>query len=276
MTHWLSEHFSAASQLRADIDEAGNVFVTKGVSEIYPLVCAHTDTVHPPTNVVIEEDGDKIFATDWTATQVGVGGDDKAGIYICLQLLDRLPVLKAAFFASEEPGCLGAHRAKAPWFADVGYAIEFDSPCEDIMSFSSDGLRLFPTQGPFFEAISVLLNRFGVTRWQRHPYTDVSVLKRRFTFPCLNLPAGYYRMHSPEEYVQTSVVEKSTELGCELVKALACHRYFFKALIHGHEEAGLPVPVTGLEVHDWEPSVARRCPLPVDHQTIVDRVKRLQ
>jgi hypothetical protein len=32
----------------------------------------------------------------------GIGGDDKCGVYACLELLKELPNLKAAFFVSEE------------------------------------------------------------------------------------------------------------------------------------------------------------------------------
>jgi hypothetical protein len=250
MVEWLMEYFRGTNCV-AKKDSRGNIYVTKGVSDVYPCVAAHTDTVHAPTNVIIHEEGDKLFATDWSEKQVGCGGDDKAGIYICLQMLEQLDVCKAAFFVSEENGCVGSRHCLEEWFLSAGYVMEFDSPCDDILTFTCDGTQLFPTQGPFFDAVWPVLQNYGAVNWQHHPYTDVSVLKRKFSFPCLNLPAGYFRMHSREEYVQMSVVENSFQMGMALVKALGRKAYVFKAVnVNGHE-VETPVPVTYLKTHDF-------------------------
>lgn len=252
MVDWLLDYFKARHDCVAKRDSVGNVYVTKGVAKTYPCVCAHTDTVHQPTNVLIHEEGDKLFATDWTEHQVGCGGDDKTGIYICLQMLEQLSTLKAAFFVSEENGCNGSRRCDEPWFLDVGYVMEFDSPCDDILTFTCDGTQLFPVQGPFFDAAFPQFEKFGAMNWQHHPYTDVSILKRKFDFPCLNLPAGYFRMHSPHEYVQMSVVDNSLQLGLALAASLGQQRYLFKAVNgNGNGEIKTPVPVSYLKTHDF-------------------------
>lgn len=251
MIEWLLDYLKTRHHCLAKRDELGNIYVTKGVTDIYPCVCAHTDTVHARANVLIHEEEDKLFATDWASNAVGIGGDDKTGIYICLQLLDQVPALKMAFFVSEEIGCQGAWHCNQDWFKDVGYVIEFDSPCDDIISFSSDGVQLFPVEGPFYDAALPCLKKFGAMNWQRHPYTDVSVLKRKFDFPCLNLPAGYYRMHSAEEYVQMSVVDNSLNLGEALIESLGRKRYFFKGTMENGQSAPTPVPVTYLKTHDF-------------------------
>jgi hypothetical protein len=250
MLEWLMEYFKATNCV-ARRDPRGNIYVTKGVAVVYPCVAAHTDTVHEPTNVIIHEEGDRLFATDWTEEQVGCGGDDKSGIYLCLQMLEQLPICKAAFFVSEENGCHGSRHCLEEWFLSVGYVLEFDSPCDDILTFTCDGTQLFPTQGPFFEAIWPQLQKFGATNWQHHPYTDVSVLKRKFDFPCLNLPAGYFRMHSRQEYVQMSVVENSLNLGMALVEALGNKCYVFKAVTTNGYDVKTPVPVSFLKTHDF-------------------------
>jgi putative aminopeptidase FrvX len=46
----------------------------------------------------------------------GIGGDDKCGVYACLELLKELPNLKAAFFVSEETGCHGSKKADPNFF----------------------------------------------------------------------------------------------------------------------------------------------------------------
>ena len=80
----------------------------------FTCVISHTDTVHniEVINVVEEMLPDaqgnvklslKAYNDDVNPT--GIGGDDKCGVYACLELLKELPNVKAAFFVSEETGC---------------------------------------------------------------------------------------------------------------------------------------------------------------------------
>jgi len=218
----------------SQVDSAGNVLIIKGkppVDGFYPLVCAHTDTVHPPGPpvTVMERRGNLLgYADDLGGVRAGMGGDDKAGIFVCLELLRTQPCLKVALFTSEEIGCLGSKSAEDFFFQDVGYAIEFDSPHNDIVSFSCDGQELFDDKGQFIRRAELLLETHGTTKWQRHPYTDVAVLRRRFGFECLNLPCGYFAMHSEHDFVNLAGVENAIELGTKLLTVLGCQRYTLK------------------------------------------------
>lgn len=211
------------------VDQAGNVYVTKGSPEPnqhYPLVCSHTDSVHPPVKTEIVENGDMLFAVNSsTGAFVGCGGDDKCGVFICLELLERQKVLKAAFFVGEECYCIGSRAAEAEFFQDVGYCLEFDSPQGDIVSFSCDGMQLFDPESEFAKIAVPIMDSHGANKWQNHPYTDVAVLKRRFNFSCVNLPAGYYGMHSKKEYVKISEVGNSVNLGAAMLDALGFKKY---------------------------------------------------
>jgi di/tripeptidase len=250
MLQWLSRYFEDRGY-PFYFDPSGNLYVTKGRparNSYYPCVMAHTDSVHDPIPVQIAEDQGKLIAVDGDLRQCGLGGDDKAGIFICLSLLERLPALKAAFFVSEEIGCVGSRECDPAFFDDVGYAIEFDSPCDSIMSYSCDGTRLFPDQGKFADIMVPLVLAHGVDQWQHHPYTDISIIARKFGFSCLNLPAGYFRMHTREEYVVISAVRNSVALGQKLIQALG-HKYY-----RLDTREGLPfMPVTGLACHDFDP-----------------------
>ena len=228
---WLS-HYLTQKQLSHHIDNVGNVYVTKGElhnGERYPCVSAHIDTVHEPEEVQVVLDQERLIALDSKGRQTGLGGDDKSGVYICLELLDRLPLLKVAFFVSEEIGCQGSRKSDRKFFRDVGYVMQFDSPCDDIMTYTCDGTQLFPDHGEFHDLMLPIVKAHGVTNWQHHPYTDVSVLKRLFDFPCLNLPAGYFRMHSPQEYVLPAVVDNSIRLGLSLIQAFGPKGYHYVA-----------------------------------------------
>ena len=216
----------------------GNVFITKGTpkpGEFYPLVCAHTDSVHALQPMeIVQDDKGCLYAVDpKTRAHIGCGGDDKAGVFICLELLARLPVLKAAFFWGEEVYCKGSHAAGPEFFEDVGYCIEFDSPQCDIVSYSCDGVQLFEEHGEFAKLAVPILDSHGMNRWQNHPYTDVAVLKRRFDFTCINLPAGYYYMHSQNEIVNMTDVANAIIVGDKLVEALGYKKYSF-AYVRGY------------------------------------------
>jgi hypothetical protein len=213
------------------VDEIGNIYVTKGKAEWYPCFVSHTDTVHRVnTNlkvVQLEEKG-KIILTGIdkeTMKPSGIGGDDKCGVYLCLEMLDTLDNVKAAFFVSEEIGCVGSRLADPKFFKNVGYAIQYDSPEGDSMSMTLMGKQLFGKASEFGGKVSGLITEHGITHWERHPYTDIWPLMEKFGFSCLNLAAGYHRYHTDNEYVVVDEVQNGFELGLKLHKILGENFY---------------------------------------------------
>lgn len=212
-------------------DSIGNVYVTKGETEFYPCFVSHTDTVHQINHnmkvVELEENGKKILTgIDMeTMNPSGIGGDDKCGVYLCLEMLDKLDNVKVAFFVSEEIGCIGSRQADPEFFKNVGYAIQYDSPKGNSMSMSLMGIELFGKQTNFGEKVSPLILEHGITDWARHPYTDIWPLMEKFGFSCLNLAAGYYNYHTPTEYVIVDDVTNAFELGLRLHEELGENFY---------------------------------------------------
>ena len=104
--------------IKVTTDDHKNIYITKGTlseNEFYPMFVAHTDTVHeiiPRINVELIEVvrpntfgksfGDQpVFALkgyDDNNNPTGIGGDDKCGIFICLNLLEKLDKVKIGFF----------------------------------------------------------------------------------------------------------------------------------------------------------------------------------
>ncbi len=218
-------------------DDMGNIMVTKGTATHYPCLVAHTDTVHSikddtiDIQEVIRPDAQGInqlaltgFRPD-TDIPSGCGGDDKAGVFVCLEVMERLDACKVFLPVSEETGCYGSKAAPAEWFSDVGYFIQFDSPHNDTMSQTLWGNPLYQEEGQFFGLINEQLK--GITP-KRHPYTDVAILGSRFNVECLNLPTGYYNYHRSNEYVVINDVERAIELGVELVECLGAKKYKFQ------------------------------------------------
>ena len=212
-------------------DKHNNIYVTKGNADYYPCFVSHTDTVHYINHnlkvVELEENGKKILTgiDSETMKPSGIGGDDKCGVYLCLEMLDKLDNVKAAFFVSEEIGCLGSKQADTEFFQNVGYAIQYDSPKGNSMSMTLMGKNLFNKTSDFGDKVSPLILEHGITDWARHPFTDIWPLMEKFNFSCLNLAAGYYNYHTSTEYVIVDDVENAFELGIKLHEILGENFY---------------------------------------------------
>lgn len=228
MTKYLLD-YCEKNNLSAYSDEYGNVYVTKGQADIYPCVVSHIDTVHPITEMVVKDAGDVLFAMTPDNRRTGIGGDDKAGVFVCLEMLMNTEVLKAAFFVAEEVGCLGSYLSDRKFFENVGYAIQFDAPYDNWISYTSDGVRLFEIDSDFYQKIEPIFesDMRGYSRkcLGNHPYTDVSALKSLYNFACINYSVGYERMHSPHEIVVVSNVLKCLEMAKKMVKSLGNTKY---------------------------------------------------
>ena len=93
ITNWLSEN-----NIPFYIDEYQNIYATKQTFEVdyFPCVIAHTDTVHNIDTINVKEETLKnaqgelkpaLKAYNDMGNPTGIGGDDKCGVYACLELL---------------------------------------------------------------------------------------------------------------------------------------------------------------------------------------------
>jgi hypothetical protein len=249
MVEFLVEHVRQRGSARCGevvTDEWNNVYIRKGGPGVVPCVAAHIDTVHPLCPVEIVQQDGILFGVDEQGQRTGIGADDKAGVYICLELLERFDDIAVALFAAEEIGCVGADHAPAAWFNDAGYVIEFDCPANGLVSYTSSGTRLFANDGEFIKTAAPVLQAHGLTRWQHHPYSDVMALRRRFNFSCLNLSCGYYNWHRSDDYVVVEEVEAAVNAGEALIAALGCRSYPFDV---GADDVSAPLcEVTSLQI----------------------------
>jgi tripeptide aminopeptidase len=227
-------------------DAKGNLYLTKGCDymtsgEYYPCVVAHMDTVHrshsdlieSKTNLIVESSTYSEGSNDEITTliakhpetkeQTGIGGDDKCGVYVCLEMFKRFDVLKGAFFVEEEIGMLGSKVADDNFFKNVGYAIQFDAPSSNWISEICSGVRLFDED--FRSEIKDTLNECGYTKFSVDPFTDVNQLAKKYDFNCLNLGCGYYRQHTNSEYVVIEEVFNSVRAGEKLITKLRLEKY---------------------------------------------------
>ena len=224
-----------------EVDDYYNIYVTKQTDEnieYFPCVVAHTDTVQ---QLDIINDHEEQLPNDQGELKLalkgyndkgkptGIGGDDKCGVFACLELLKELPNLKVAFFVSEETGCHGSKNASKNFFDNLGYAIQFDPPGNSMVSQYCMGVQLFDSTSNFFEKCDkVLTETFNrERRYESHPYTDVYMLKKLFDFSCINFAIGYYRYHTPNEYVVVEDVYNGIKTGKELIESLGYEKYIY-------------------------------------------------
>ena len=224
-------------------DKKGNLYLTKGVldstDEYFPCVVSHMDTVHRSHRNLIENKVRLTIKEDnlgWltahhpeTDKQTGIGGDDKCGVYVCLELFKNFDKLKGAFFVEEEIGMLGSKESDDRFFENVGYAIQFDAPSSNWITEVCSGVKLFDED--FKTEIKGVLNESGYNKFSIDPFTDVNQLAKKYDFNCLNLGCGYYRQHSDSEYVIISEVEDSLKAGIQLINKLGTNKYVHKKTV---------------------------------------------
>jgi tripeptide aminopeptidase len=221
------------------IDDYGNLYITKGVAEIYPCVCAHTDSVQPHRDIQIHEVTLKnklrlIGKHANNNNQCGIGADDKAGVFVCMELLRIMPAIKVALFAGEEFGCIGSYNSDPEFFKNVGYVIEFDCPGGCDVTHYCNGVQLFDEQGIFYAVVKPILAEImgKEPKLWRHPYTDVWPLKCAHPVSCINLATGYHKYHTSYEYVVVDEVFNAIEMGKRCIEALGNSVYTFAPLLN--------------------------------------------
>jgi hypothetical protein len=220
-------------------DETGNIYFTKGKpgkNLYFPCLVSHMDTVHEEQIFMAFKGIKKVIQIEYiedktilravhpeTGKKLGIGGDPLAGVFICLQLIEKLPDVKAAFFIAEEIGMKGSKKADWNFFKDVGYSIQFDAP-----QYNWVCKYLFNTplaSENFFNALIPLFKSFDITNFTSDPFTDALQIRLKTGLANLVLPCGYYLWHTEDEYVIYEETLRCVELGEAVLNFLGNKRY---------------------------------------------------
>ena len=201
-----------------------NIYISKGKTNHYPCIVAHTDTVHDiHKSFKVYDDNGCLFAFNSdTGTQVGVGGDDKVGIWLALEMLVMFDNIKCAFFHSEEVGCIGSRAADMSFFKDVGYCFQGDRRGNSDFVNSISG-KLFSKR--FSKKINPIISKFGYAQTSG-AITDVGQLAENGVGVCVaNMSCGYYAPHSDAEVVRFDDANNCLNMLMCLVQELGCNKY---------------------------------------------------
>ena len=204
------------------VDDYGNIIATKGESSLYPCFCSHLDTVHLYPNgfkLLYQEEKNRkyLFACDNNKKSVGIGGDDKCGIFVCLYLLKRIDNIKVIFFSQEETGGIGSSNIDLKVFDDCKFLASIDRwNGHDFIDKYNNETTISNT---LKKQISSLLKKYDYFS-NYGLFTDCfNIMERGIDLSCFNLSCGYYSHHSQNEYVDLNELYNACLL-CEEIAQL--------------------------------------------------------
>lgn len=185
-----------------NVINASGYLYAKGTHPV--LLVAHMDTVHktPPSQLFYSEDGRMAMAKE------GIGGDDRCGVIIILDILERLKC-SVVFCEDEEVGCIGAKKFCSDNLdLDVNYAVEFDRRGSNDYVFYKD----------YNEKFSEFIEKFGFEK-ASGSMSDISKIAPAYKIEAVNLSSGYYNAHTAHEYVcfeeMADITERATAMIAE-------------------------------------------------------------
>lgn len=175
-----------------------------GAGDVPVLLVAHLDTVHreAPDIICASDDGRYLMSPQ------GIGGDDRCGIYMILQIL-HFARCHVCFLEDEEIGCQGARAfAKSHLLPEVNYIVEMDRHGHnDAVFYGCDNPEFtdFVCSFGFSEAIGSC--------------SDISVVAPHLNRAAVNISSGYYNEHRLHEHIDLMAVQNNIDRIAQMVTA---------------------------------------------------------
>ena len=203
---YIKKYIKHGLSLEYTEDDYGNIYVTKGTGKNgYKVVVSHTDTVHQIYSYrKVFLDNGYLFAMGCAnensiLRQVGIGGDDRVGNFVCLKALQDFDDIKAVFFRFEETGCRGSKAANMSFFNDCNFVIQADSRGYGDFIRNSKGIEM--CSDDFVNEMEPIFKKYNY-KIVNGISTDVNQLKENGLEVCaINLGCGYYEPHSDREVI---------------------------------------------------------------------------
>lgn len=158
------------------------------------LLVAHMDTVHQDNVKLIcySRDGNVLMSPQ------GIGGDDRAGIYMILQLL-KTHHCHVLFCEDEECGGVGAKCfASSGIIPDVNYIVELDRR-------GSRDAVFYDCDNPEF---TEFVCSFGFVQ-DEGSFSDISIIAPVLGVAAVNISSGYYNEHTRHETIDLRDIQQN-------------------------------------------------------------------
>lgn len=196
--------FSKLVELGYEVISDDGFLYAKGTEPV--MLLAHMDTVHkvPVKTIQYFKDSSRILSPE------GIGGDDRCGIYMILEILKEHKC-SVLFTEDEEIGCVGAKKfAKTDYInsLDVNYMIEFDRRGKNDAVFYSCDNKDFTK---FITSGTGLIKSHGSC-------SDISTIAPASKIAAVNLSCGYYQAHTVTEYVVFEEMYNIIKIAKEIIQ----------------------------------------------------------
>lgn len=236
INNFIEGYLKNISGVSVEKDSYGNIYATKGEGKKgYKCIISHTDTVHkihPDRKIFVYDDN--LFAMSKTTYvdnseavyQVGIGGDDKCGVYTCLKAMVEFNDIKSVFFRFEESGCNGSSRSNINFFDDCNFIVQCDrrGKSDFITKIGATNIcskEFQDTMRPIYEKYG-FKTTIGLS-------TDVGALKSRgLNISACNLSSGYYNPHTAEESININDLENTYNMVSEMFNTYGDRRFEHK------------------------------------------------
>lgn len=224
------KRFLNKHKIQNHVDAYGNIYAVKGKADLYPTMVCHIDTVHDINmNSIVKRHQDTLYSIDTkTFQRTGIGGDDKVGVYITLELLLAFNDFKAVFFKDEEVGCIGSGQADMSFFDDSTVVLQCDR--QGYGDFVTDIYGIELTSDEFLDAINPIL-----LAYERTPcsggLTDVKSIATKNDVVVANVNCGYYFPHTDDEIVNVFDVELTLNFCLEVFASTMNKRWTMKRTV---------------------------------------------
>ena len=191
------------------------IIAEKGKQDLKPYFVSHIDTVHsiiPDKDYKVKKEihsNDIIYSSDY-----GIGGDDKNGIFICLELLEMFNNIKVVFFSGEEIGCIGSSQIDLDLLNDCLYLIQLDRKgnSDIIDTYCCDET----ISKDFRNFLYPIANNYGYDQGSGTVTDVMTLFSRQIDISCVNLSCGYYNAHTTDEYISLKDLSLCLDL-CKVI-----------------------------------------------------------
>lgn len=223
MQTYIINKLRSMDDVEAWYDENGNILAVKGDSDVYPAMVCHMDTVHKIrdkfTIYSYLDEGQKVLlAKEGTdGREIGIGGDDKNGIFATLEMIKRHDAIKVAFFVDEEIGCLGSDAVDLDFFSDVGYVMQLDrwGNSDLINDMYGD-----TTSKDFDKVVRPVMKEYGYEFTNGLATDSLTLHENNVGVSCVNISCGYYMHHTNREIINTNELWAAINFADEMIKKL--------------------------------------------------------
>ena len=182
-----------------DMDEFGNLFIKIGESDT--MFTSHLDTATSANTPVLHLFEGNLIKTDGKSI---LGADDKAGVTIMLNMIEKGVPGLYYFFLGEEVGCVGskklAQKHKTEKLPYINKVVSFDRRGTDsVITFQASQRCCSDTFGQALaQALNVAETSFKYEKDPTGVYTDSAQFVSIYP-ECTNISVGYYSEHTFSE-----------------------------------------------------------------------------